>query len=95
MCLAIPGRVVQWLDRDSTFAQAAVEFAGVSRQVNMALVPEACEGDYVLVHAGVAISCIDAEEAAKVLETLNELALAEGEPLDRLESPDADAGQPS
>jgi hydrogenase expression/formation protein HypC len=45
----------------------------------MAFVPEAGEGDYVLVHAGVAISCIDAEEAAKVFETLHELALVEEE----------------
>jgi hydrogenase expression/formation protein HypC len=79
MCLAVPGKVVEWLERESPFARAAVEFGGVRREVNMAFVPEAGEGDYVLVHAGVAISCIDAEEAAKVFETLNELALVEEE----------------
>jgi hydrogenase expression/formation protein HypC len=84
MCLAVPGKVVEWIDRESTFASAAVEFGGVRRHVNMALVPEANEGDYVLVHAGVAISCIDADEAAKVFETLNELALAESDETDAL-----------
>ena len=79
MCLAIPGRIVEWIDRDPAFASAAVEFAGVRRHVSMAFVPEANQGDYVLVHAGIAISRIDADEAAKVFETLQELALAEQE----------------
>ena len=76
MCLAVPGRVVEWIERNSPFARAAVEFGGVRRQVSMAFVPEANEDDYVLVHAGVAITRIDADEAAQVVETLNELALA-------------------
>jgi len=79
MCLAVPGRVADWLERESPFARAVVEFGGVRREVNMAFVPEATEGDYVLVHAGVAISCIDEYEAARVFETLNELAAAEDE----------------
>jgi hydrogenase maturation factor len=40
-------------------------------------VPEALKGDYVLVHAGVAISRIKAAEAAKVLASLEELDLDE------------------
>ncbi len=97
MCLAIPGCVIQWNETDSPFASAVVEFAGVRREVNMALVPEAREGDYVLVHAGVAISCIDPEEARKVFETLHELALAdekahaEAAEADRDEEPGANA----
>jgi hydrogenase expression/formation protein HypC len=71
---------VDWIEKEPPFASATVEFAGVRRQVNMALVPEARVGDYVLVHAGVAISCIDAAEAQSVLETLREYALAEEEP---------------
>jgi hydrogenase expression/formation protein HypC len=76
MCLAVPGRVVEWIERESPFARAAVEFGGVRRQVSMAFVPEANEGDYVLVHAGIAITRIDADEAVQVVETLNELDLA-------------------
>jgi hydrogenase expression/formation protein HypC len=41
----------------------------------MACVPDAAAGDYVLVHAGIAISQIDAAEAERVLATLAELGL--------------------
>ena len=82
MCLAIPGKVVAWLQREPPFAQADVEFGGVRRQVCMACVPEAAEGDFVLVHAGIAISRIDPEEAARVLEILEELELVETDDLE-------------
>ena len=75
MCLAVPGLVVEWLQRDPPFSTATVEFAGVRRRVSMECVPEAAVGDYVLVHAGIAISRIDAEEAAQVLEMLRQLEL--------------------
>jgi hydrogenase expression/formation protein HypC len=75
MCLAIPGQVVELVDAEPPFTAAVVEFAGVRRQVSLACVPEAVTGDYVLVHAGVAISRINADEAAKVLAALEELGL--------------------
>ena len=77
MCLAIPGQVVDLLDAEPPFAAGVVEFAGVRRQVNLACVPEAAKGDYVLVHAGIAISRINAEEAAKVLAALEALGLGD------------------
>jgi hydrogenase expression/formation protein HypC len=77
MCLAIPGQVVQRLDAEPPFTTAVVEFAGVRRQVSLACVPEASEGDYVLVHAGVAISRINEAEAAKVLAALEALEFQE------------------
>ena len=77
MCLAIPGRVAQWLDRDALFARARVEFAGVSRDVNMQCVPEAAVDDFVLVHAGIAISRLDRREAQRILASLEELELTE------------------
>ena len=77
MCLAIPGKVVRWIDRAAPFARAAVEFAGVQRTVSMACVPEADTDDYVLVHAGIAISRISEQEAQRVLQTLAELDLDE------------------
>ena len=79
MCLAIPGRVVRWIDETPPFARAAVEFAGVLRTVSMACVPAALADDYVLVHAGIAISRISQQEAEKVLQTLAELDLDEQE----------------
>lgn len=66
MCLGIPGRVTEWLDRDPLFARANVEFDGVSRECHMACVPEARLGDYVIVHAGVAICCVDELEAQRI-----------------------------
>ncbi|HEX2475496.1 MAG TPA: HypC/HybG/HupF family hydrogenase formation chaperone [Lacipirellulaceae bacterium] len=89
MCLAIPGQVIELLEVESPFTAALVEFAGVRRQVSLACVPDAVKGDYVLVHAGVAISRINADEAAKVLAALEELDLDD----ELLEEPAAELGQ--
>ena len=73
MCLAIPGKVVRWIERDPLLAVADVEFGGVVRPCHMACVPSAQVGDYVVVHAGVAIALVDADEAARVLVELASL----------------------
>lgn len=73
MCLGIPGKVVRWISHDALLASAEVEFGGVRRVCQMACVPEAAEGDYVIVHAGVAISRIDPVAAEKTLEDLARL----------------------
>jgi hydrogenase expression/formation protein HypC len=73
MCLGIPGKVVEWLDRDPVVGRALVEFDGVRRACHMACVPDAIEGDYVIVHAGVAISRVDRAEAQRVFEVLARL----------------------
>jgi hydrogenase expression/formation protein HypC len=73
MCLAIPGKVVRWIERDPLLAVAEVEFGGVTRRCQMACVPEAGLGDYVVVHAGVAIAILDADAAARVLAELSSL----------------------
>ncbi|MEQ8789628.1 MAG: HypC/HybG/HupF family hydrogenase formation chaperone [Pirellulaceae bacterium] len=80
MCLAVPGKVVEWVERDTLFARARVEFAGVRREVSMQCVPEAAEGDYVLVHAGIAISRVDEAEAQAILDALDALQLLDEEP---------------
>lgn len=59
MCLGVPGRVVRWLDRSELTAEAEIDFGGVRKRCHMACVPEAAEGDYVLVHAGVAITVLN------------------------------------
>ena len=78
MCLAIPGLVVRWIDREPTLARAEVEFDGIRRVCHMACVTEAEEGDYVIVHAGVAISRIDVGEARRVLAELARLGDDDG-----------------
>ncbi|NJN52561.1 MAG: HypC/HybG/HupF family hydrogenase formation chaperone, partial [Gammaproteobacteria bacterium] len=65
MCLAVPGRVVRWIERTMPFACADVEFGGVRRIVNMACATDAGIDDYVLVHAGIAIAQIGEAEAQR------------------------------
>ena len=67
MCLAVPGKLLSVSGSDST-RMGMVSFGGVSKEACLAFVPEAKVGDYVLVHAGFAISVVDEEEAAQTLE---------------------------
>jgi hydrogenase expression/formation protein HypC len=62
MCLAIPAQVVEKMASD----MAVVEIAGVRREASLALV-DAGIGDYVLLHAGIAIAVMDQVEAEKTL----------------------------
>ena len=74
MCLAIPGKLVSVDESvDVLFKAGKVSFDGVIREVNLAAVPEAQVGQYVLVHVGMALSVIDEEEALKTLEYFREL----------------------
>ncbi len=73
MCLAIPGEVVRWLEREAPFSEAEVRFGGVIRKVSMMCVPEVQLGEYVIVHAGIAISKIDAEAAEIMLATISDI----------------------
>jgi hydrogenase expression/formation protein HypC len=72
MCLAIPMQLIERRDFDGT-----AELRGVRRAVSLMLCPEAQVGDFVLVHAGYAISRVDAEEAAQTLALLDEGLLRE------------------
>lgn len=76
MCLAIPGEILQIEEGEPLLRRGKVSFGGVVKEVSLALVPEAKEGHYVLVHAGMAIGTIDEAEAQKVFETLEEMAEA-------------------
>jgi hydrogenase expression/formation protein HypC len=78
MCLGVPGLVVARDGVSDARACASVEFAGVRRRVCIACVPEVQPGDYVIVHAGIAISRIDAREAARVFEYLEEIGDTDG-----------------
>ncbi len=75
MCLGIPGIITAITDADRLLAMA--EVSGVRREVNVACVAgdglSALVGQWALIHVGFAMSLIDAEEAAKTLETLREL----------------------
>jgi len=82
MCLGVPGRLSEWLDRDPLLARGWVEFGGVRREVHLACVPEAEVGDYVVVHAGIAISRVDRFEAERLLAELRGAGEAPSPPED-------------
>lgn len=69
MCLAVPGRITAVYEGD----RADVDMLGARREVSLRLVPEAREGDYVLVHAGFGIQVIDEREAAETIRLLREM----------------------
>ena len=75
MCLAIPARV-KTLEANS---MAEVDILGVSRHVSLDIVPEAREGDFVLVHAGFAIQVVDEEYAEETLRILKDINLVDPE----------------
>ncbi len=71
MCLGVPGRIVErYAVDEAALAVGLVEFDGLRRRVCLELVPSATVGAYVVVHAGIAISQIDADEAERLLQHL-------------------------
>ena len=75
MCLAVPGELLS-IDASDALPVGRVRFGGASgivREVQLAYVPDASEGDWLLVHVGFAISVVDAGEAARVLSYLDEI----------------------
>ncbi len=75
MCLAVPGEVLEIVEQDDR-REGRVRFGGVVKRVRLDFVPEARPGDYVIVHAGFAISRMDAEEAQRTLDLFAELVAA-------------------
>jgi len=72
MCLAVPMKVVAI---EGPVAQ--VEESGVRREARVDLLEDLAVGDYVIVHAGIAIQRLDQEEAEETLELMEELFRAE------------------
>lgn len=68
MCLAIPGRIESLTGEAPITHMGRVSFGGVIKEASLAYVPEARLGDYVIVHAGFALSKVDEEEAHKVFD---------------------------
>jgi len=78
MCLGIPAKILE-IDGSGLLTMGKVDFGGVTREVCLAYVPEAAAGDYVIVHAGFAISRLNEEEALQSLELLAEVGALEQE----------------
>ena len=71
MCLAIPGQVLAIVGEDPLTRIGKVAFSEIVKETNLALVPEVCVGNYVLVHAGFAIAVLDEAEARRSLDYLS------------------------
>ncbi len=71
MCLAIPGRIVEFLAGNND-QLALVDVVGVKRKINVGLMEDVDlqVGDYVLIHVGFAMSKVDEKEAAEALSML-------------------------
>jgi len=57
--------------------RGVTESGGVRTSVVLTMTPEAKCGDYLLIHAGFALTVIDETEALKTLDLLKELARGE------------------
>ena len=70
MCLAVPVKVIalpgdQW---------AEIEVGGIHSRISIALVDDVAVGDYLIVHAGFAITRLDVAEAEKTLALFDQIA---------------------
>ena len=79
MCLAVPGRVERVFDDDG-LRMARVDFGGVAKAICVETLAAVEPGDWVLVHAGVALQTLDADAAAESLRLLAAAARAESAP---------------
>ena len=72
MCLAVPGKLAD-IAGEGLQRAGRVDFGGVFKEANLSCLPEAKVGDYVLVHAGIALSVVDPDEAGKIFEYLRQM----------------------
>ena len=70
MCLAVPGQIISITGDGPLSRSGQVRFGDAVREASLAFVPEAGEGDYVLVHAGIAISVLQEDAARRTLTYL-------------------------
>lgn len=68
MCVGLPARVEEIND-----GMAVIDASGAKRQVSVELINDLKPGDYVMIHAGIAIAKITAEEAEETQAILEEL----------------------
>jgi len=68
MCLAVPGKIITKED-----AIGVVDVRGNRLRAGLALVPEAEVGDWVLVHAGFAITKVTPQDAAETNALLDQM----------------------
>jgi len=78
MCLAVPGKIIEIINTEN-IRMGKIDFGGVIREVCLEAVPEALVEDYVIVHAGFALSVLSEQEALDSLKAFEELDEIENE----------------
>ena len=73
MCLGVPGKIESVAGESELTRTGKVNFGGVMKEVHLGYVQDAQVGDYVIVHAGFALSVVDENEALQTLEYLSQL----------------------
>jgi len=73
MCLAVPGQIVE-----KENGVGLVDVRGNRMRAGLALVPDAGVGDWVLLHAGFAITQISSRDAAETNALLDEMERLSG-----------------
>ena len=68
MCVGLPGRIVTMKD-----GMAVIDASGAKREISTELIENLEPGDYVMVHAGIAIAKIQEEDEEETEELLEEL----------------------
>lgn len=73
MCLAVPGKIVSIDTSNPDLRMAKVSFGGVTKDICVQWLPEAGIDDYIIAHAGMALSKLDEKEARLSLEAFDEM----------------------
>jgi len=73
MCLGIPAKVIEINESK----QGKVDYLGTKIKTNFSLLEDIQLGDWVIIHAGFAISVLNEEEAQETLSILREMAAAQ------------------
>jgi len=72
MCLGVPARVVE-IKELGELKIALVDFEGALMEVDATFIPDLKPGDYVIIHAGMAIEKLNPKEAEESLKVWKEL----------------------
>ncbi len=78
MCLGIPGQIKE-IYESAGIRMGKVDFAGITKEVCLAYVPEIEVGDYTIVHVGFAITQLDEAAALESLRLFTEMGRLEEE----------------
>ncbi len=85
MCLGVLAEVIEIGERDDVLKEGKVALSGVKRDIYLGLVPDVSVGDFVLIHAGVALKRLTTREATAIINQIDEMqtnfSQGESEPL--------------